>query len=92
MDGDLQDPPEIIPSFYEKWQQGFDVTYGVRVQREMPPHVHFFYRTFYRLFKKMSYINIPVDAGDFSMIDQKWCANSWRCPKPSSFCADCGPG
>ncbi|GAB3339260.1 hypothetical protein GCM10027299_52070 [Larkinella ripae] len=85
MDGDLQDPPEIIPKFYEKWQQGFDVTYGVRVQREMPPHVHFFYRTFYRLFKKMSYINIPVDAGDFSMIDQKVVRELVALPETEQF-------
>ena len=71
MDGDLQDPPEIIPDFYEKWQEGYDVTYGVRVKREMPTHVHFFYKAFYRLFKKLSYINIPTDAGDFSMMDRK---------------------
>ncbi|GAB4016101.1 NAD-dependent epimerase/dehydratase family protein [Spirosoma koreense] len=71
MDGDLQDPPEVIPKFYEKWQQGFDVAYGVRVQREMAPHVHFFYKQFYRLFKRTAYINIPVDAGDFSMMDRK---------------------
>jgi glycosyltransferase involved in cell wall biosynthesis len=85
MDGDLQDPPEIIPNFYEKWQQGFDVTYGVRVQREMPPHVHFFYKTFYRLFKKMSYINIPVDAGDFSMIDQKVVRELVALPETEQF-------
>ncbi|RRB07128.1 NAD-dependent epimerase/dehydratase family protein [Larkinella rosea] len=85
MDGDLQDPPEIIPQFYEKWQKGFDVTYGVRVQREMPPHVHFFYKTFYRLFKKMSYINIPVDAGDFSMIDQKVVRELVALPETEQF-------
>ncbi|GAB3937782.1 NAD-dependent epimerase/dehydratase family protein [Larkinella terrae] len=85
MDGDLQDPPEIIPRFYEKWQQGFDVTYGVRVQREMPAHVHFFYRTFYRLFKKMSYINIPVDAGDFSMIDKKVVRELVALPETEQF-------
>ncbi|MFD1139835.1 NAD-dependent epimerase/dehydratase family protein [Larkinella insperata] len=85
MDGDLQDPPEIIPKFYEKWQQGYDVTYGVRVQREMPAHVHFFYRTFYRLFKKMSYINIPVDAGDFSMIDQKVVRELVALPETEQF-------
>lgn len=71
MDGDLQDPPEVIPQFYEKWQQGFDVVYGVRVEREMPAHVHFFYKQFYRLFKRTAYISIPVDAGDFSLIDRK---------------------
>jgi nucleoside-diphosphate-sugar epimerase/glycosyltransferase involved in cell wall biosynthesis len=71
MDGDLQDPPEIIPSFYEKWMEGYDVVYGVRVQREMKPHIHFFYKTFYKIFQGLSYIPIPRDAGDFSMIDRK---------------------
>lgn len=71
MDGDLQDPPEIIPAFYEKWIEGYDVVYGVRVQREMKPHIHFFYKTFYKVFQGLSYIPIPRDAGDFSMIDRK---------------------
>jgi polyisoprenyl-phosphate glycosyltransferase len=71
MDGDLQDPPEVIPAFYEKWMEGNDVVYGVRVQREMKPHIHFFYKTFYRVFQSLSYIPIPRDAGDFSMIDRK---------------------
>ncbi|QJD80994.1 NAD-dependent epimerase/dehydratase family protein [Spirosoma rhododendri] len=85
MDGDLQDPPEIIPKFYEKWQQGFDVTYGVRVQREMAPHVHFFYKQFYRLFRKTAYINIPVDAGDFSMIDRKVVRELVNLPETEQF-------
>ncbi|WP_353721395.1 NAD-dependent epimerase/dehydratase family protein [Dyadobacter sp. 676] len=71
MDGDLQDPPEIIPAFYEKWMEGYDVVYGVRVQREMKPHIHFFYKSFYKVFQGLSYIPIPRDAGDFSMIDRK---------------------
>lgn len=85
MDGDLQDPPEVIPRFYERWQQGFDVVYGVRVQREMPPHVHFFYKQFYRLFKKTAYITIPVDAGDFSMIDRKVVRELVNLPETEQF-------
>src|SRR5690606_32584050 len=54
MDGDLQDPPEIIPAFYEKWTEGYDVVYGVRMQREMKPWLHFFYKLFYQLFQKLS--------------------------------------
>jgi polyisoprenyl-phosphate glycosyltransferase len=71
MDGDLQDPPEIIPSLHEKWNEGYDVVYGVRVQREMKPHIHFFYKLFYKIFRNLSYVSIPRDAGDFSMIDRK---------------------
>lgn len=85
MDGDLQDPPEIIPQFYEKWQAGNDVVYGVRVKREMPAHVHFFYRSFYRLFKRLSYINIPTDAGDFSMIDRKVVKELVNLPETEQF-------
>ncbi len=85
MDGDLQDPPEVIPQFYEKWQQGFDVVYGVRVQREMPSYVHFFYKQFYRLFKRTAYIDIPVDAGDFSIIDRKVVRELVNLPETEQF-------
>jgi len=85
MDGDLQDPPEIMPKFYEKWMQGYEVTYGVRVQREMPAWLHFFYKTFYKIFKNMSYINIPKDAGDFSMIDRKVVKELVNLPETEQF-------
>ena len=85
MDGDLQDPPEVIPQFYEKWQEGNDVVYGVRVKREMPAHVHFFYKAFYRLFKRLSYINIPTDAGDFSIIDRKVVRELVNLPETEQF-------
>jgi polyisoprenyl-phosphate glycosyltransferase len=85
MDGDLQDPPEIIPAFYEKWQTGFEVVYGVRVKREMPVHIEQFYKTFYKLFRKMAYINIPNDAGDFSMIDRKVVKELVALPETEQF-------
>jgi polyisoprenyl-phosphate glycosyltransferase len=85
MDGDLQDPPEIIPQFYAQWQNGYEVVYGVREQREMPDHIHFFYKSFYRVFKKLSYINIPNDAGDFSMIDQKVVKQLVALPETEQF-------
>jgi glycosyltransferase involved in cell wall biosynthesis len=71
LDGDLQDPPELIEQFYAKWLEGYDVVYGVRTRREMPPLLELGYKGFYRLFQKMSYIRVPVDAGDFSLIDRK---------------------
>ena len=71
LDGDLQDPPEVIEAFYEKWIEGFDVVYGVRVRREMPRLLELAYKGFYRLFQSMAYIRVPVDAGDFSLIDRK---------------------
>lgn len=71
LDGDLQDPPELIEAFYQKWEEGFDVVYGRRVQREMPWHWGLLYKAFYRVFAAFSYVNIPLDAGDFSLIDRK---------------------
>ncbi|OIN58354.1 NAD-dependent epimerase/dehydratase family protein [Arsenicibacter rosenii] len=85
MDGDLQDPPEVIPQLYAKWQEGYDVVYGVRVQREMKPWLHFFYKTFYRIFKNLSYINIPTDAGDFSIIDRKVVRELVSLPETEQF-------
>jgi len=71
MDGDLQDPPEIIEEFYKKWLEGYDVVYGVRDKREMSRIWEAGYKAFYRLFQKLAYIRVPVDAGDFSLIDAK---------------------
>lgn len=71
LDGDLQDPPEIIEQFYKKWSEGFDVVYGIRIKREAPFYMSFFYKLFYKIFQKLSYIEIPLDAGDFSLIDRK---------------------
>jgi dolichol-phosphate mannosyltransferase len=71
LDGDLQDPPEIIEKFYEKWILGFDVIYGVRAKREAPILMQIAYKTFYFIFHKLSYIKIPLNAGDFSLMDRK---------------------
>src|SRR3989344_2871832 len=71
LDGDLQDPPEIIEKFYRKWLEGYDVVYGVRTKRETPLYMTILYKLFYRVFHKMSYIKIPLNAGDFSLIDNK---------------------
>lgn len=71
LDGDLQDPPEVIEKFYNKWQEGYDVVYGIRSKREASLIMQIAYKTFYRLFHNISYISIPLDAGDFSLIDRK---------------------
>ena len=71
LDGDLQDPPELIAEFFEKWIQGADIVYGVRVRREMPPLGELAYKAFYRLFQRMAYVPVPADAGDFSLLDRK---------------------
>jgi polyisoprenyl-phosphate glycosyltransferase len=71
LDGDLQDPPELIEQFYRRWLDGFDVVYGQRVSRDAPAYMRVFYKAFYRLFRATSYVAVPVDAGDFSLLDRR---------------------
>jgi dolichol-phosphate mannosyltransferase len=71
MDVDIQDPPEIIKSFYEKWQEGYNIVYGIRNKREVSFLTQFLYKTFYRIFNKVASFKVPVDAGDFSLIDHE---------------------
>jgi nucleoside-diphosphate-sugar epimerase/glycosyltransferase involved in cell wall biosynthesis len=71
LDGDLQDTPETIPAFYREWKNGFDVVFGVRVKREAPWHMQFLYKAFYRMLHHFSDVDMPLDAGDFSLIDRK---------------------
>lgn len=71
IDGDIQDPPELFPEFVTKWLEGYEVVYGIRVRRQGNPIKRLLYKIFYRLFKKLSYIDIPLDAGDFGLIDRK---------------------
>lgn len=71
MDGDLQDPPEIIEAFVQQWKEGYEVIYGRRVRRDAPFYMQVFYKLFYRIFAAFSYIIIPKDAGDFALMDKK---------------------
>ncbi len=63
LDGDLQDPPEMIPRFVEQWQEGFDIVYGVRVEREATAFMRRAYKLFYRLFRRLSYVEHPARRG-----------------------------
>ncbi len=71
LDGDLQDPPELIAEFHTQWEKGYDVVFGRRVKREMPWYRGLLYKAFYRVFATFSYIPIPHDAGDFSLMDRR---------------------
>jgi dolichol-phosphate mannosyltransferase len=71
MDGDLQDPPELIEVFFKRWQEGYNVIYGVRNKREVSFVTQFLYKSFYRIFNKVASFKVPVDAGDFSLIDRE---------------------
>jgi nucleoside-diphosphate-sugar epimerase/glycosyltransferase involved in cell wall biosynthesis len=85
LDGDLQDPPELIEQFYGKWEEGWDVIYGRRVKREMPFFWGLMYKAFYRVFAAFSYVPIPHDAGDFSLMDRRVVAWLLNCPERDLF-------
>lgn len=71
MDGDLQDTPEAIPQLVARWQEGYEVVYAVRSSRQAPRLRLFAYKLFYRILKTLSQIDIPLDSGDFSLMDRK---------------------
>ena len=71
MDGDLQDPPEMIPAFVRKWLEGYDIVYGVRVRRKSSVFLQIAYKIFYRIYRSLSYVDVPLDAGDFSLMDRR---------------------
>lgn len=67
MDGDLQDPPELLQQFYQKLSEGYEVVYGVRKKRKERFLKRLAYKSFYRFLGKVSQVSIPLDSGDFSM-------------------------
>jgi dolichol-phosphate mannosyltransferase len=71
MDGDLQDPPETIPQLVAQWNQGYDVVYGVREKRRENFLMEGTRKLFYRVYRQLSYIDVPVDAGDFSIMSRR---------------------
>jgi len=74
IDADLQDPPEVIPEMIAKWREGFDVVYGQRAQRKGETlFKRFTSAAFYRVLNKLTDVDIPVDTGDFRLIDRKVC-------------------
>ena len=71
MDGDLQDVPEAIPEFVQKYSQGYDVVYAQRIRRKEPRVLRLCYFFFYRLLAKLSDVRLPVDSGDFGLISRR---------------------
>jgi dolichol-phosphate mannosyltransferase len=85
LDGDLQDPPELIEQFVEKWREGYDVIYGRRIKREASLPMQMAYKLFYRVFDRFSYLKIPHDAGDFSLMDKKVVQSILQFPERDLF-------
>lgn len=72
IDADLQDPPEVIPELLKKWREGFEVVYAVRESREGETwSKKLFAAVFYRLFHSLASVKVPVDTGDFRLVDRK---------------------
>ena len=71
MDGDLQDVPEVIPQFVEKFGEGFDVVYAQRVRRKEPLLLRICYFVFYRMMASLSDIRLPLDSGDFGLMSRR---------------------
>ncbi len=71
MDADLQDPPEVLPMFIEKWREGYDVVYAIRAKRKEGPLKRLAYTLFYRLLQRVASIDIPLDSGDFCIMDRR---------------------
>ncbi len=85
IDADLQDPPEAVLGMIDKWLQGYDVVYGVRTKRKEPRWKKICYTLFYRVFKKIASIDTPLDAGDFSLIDERVLKEINRLPEKNRF-------
>jgi dolichol-phosphate mannosyltransferase len=71
MDADLQDPPEVLPQFVAKWREGHDVVYAIREGRKESWLKRACYAAFYRLLQRVANVEIPLDAGDFCIMDRR---------------------
>ncbi len=85
MDADLQDPPEVLPKFIAKWREGYEVVYAIREQRKEGWFKRAAYALFYRLLQRIANIQIPLDSGDFSIMDRRVVDVLVRMPERNRF-------
>jgi glycosyltransferase involved in cell wall biosynthesis len=71
MDGDLQDPPELLPEMIARWKEGNQVVYTVKKSRKENKLKRFAFKSFYRILHALSTVEIPMDAGNFSLLDRR---------------------
>ncbi|MGV7065438.1 glycosyltransferase family 2 protein [Bacillus velezensis] len=86
IDADLQDPPELILDMIEQWKEGYDVVYAVRTKRK--GETFFKKQTasmFYRLLRNVTDIDIPLDTGDFRLLDRKVCDEMKKLKEKNPF-------
>lgn len=86
MDGDLQDPPELIGEFVARWREGYDVVYAVRRTRKGESRFKLLSaQLFYRLIKRLTKVDIPVDTGDFRLMSRRVVEALRRSPERHRF-------
>jgi dolichol-phosphate mannosyltransferase len=85
IDGDLQDPPEILLALFDKLREGWEVAYGVRQERKEGPAKRAAYFLFYRLLQKIATIDIPLDSGDFCAMTRRVVDHLNRLPETDRF-------
>ncbi|MDR0790643.1 MAG: glycosyltransferase family 2 protein [Bacteroidales bacterium] len=86
IDGDLQDPPELITQMYEKYKQGYKVVYAKRSARKgVSLFKKIAYKSFYRILNKLTNIKIPLDTGDFRLIDRVIIDHLQNMPERNKF-------
>lgn len=85
IDGDLQDPPELVTEFYKLLENGYDVIYAIRKNRKETFFKKLAYSAYYRLQKKISSFNIPIDSGDFSMLSKRVVETMNEMPEQSRY-------
>ena len=85
IDGDLQDPPEMLSEFYRYFEMGYDVIYAIRENRKEGFIKRFCYSLFYRIVKSISDIDLPLDAGDFCFINRRVADELTKLPERSRY-------
>lgn len=85
LDGDLQDPPEVIPDLVARWRDGYDVVYAVKRKRKEGWFKRMMFAAFYRVLGAVSSIDIPADAGNFSLMDRSVVDLINRMPERSRY-------
>lgn len=93
IDVDLQDPPELIPEMVRRWKAGADIVYGKRIRREGETlFKKLTASAYYRLLSWMSAYPIPLDTGDFRLLDRRVADVFCRCESTTASCAACRHG
>jgi len=86
MDADLQDPPQVIPQMFARWREGFQIVMGTRAERDVDPlSKRLFAWVYYRILARLSEIKIPVDSGDFCLMDRKMVATLNSLPERNRY-------